>query len=598
MSNMRRSKRLVALAAGLALVAVACGDDDDSTGTTAAPATTNATATTSGSETTTAGSTASTSAGATATTSAGAAPTGETAATLTIDLNPDAVWEDGSPITWADLQCTWQAALNTPGSIVTTGYDQITSVERGKDDKQAVVSLKSVYAPYKILFSDASAPIIKKAAVKDCNDISGDFSTEMPISGRPMKLDSWSESQSVFVPNDNYWGDDKPTVGQIVMVPQTDQDTEAASIKAGQVDYISPQFGDVLGTLQGDPNIKLDPQNGFDYEGIYFQQKDGPLADPDLRAALFMSIDRQALFDQIYGPIFTAADVEGKLNNCGSIVEGKWCPPDNFQNTYDPTAAEKLLTDKGWKKGGDGFWAKDGQAAPKIRWMINTGNTRRENTQAYLIPLLQQAGFNVVADNCDAACVFQQRQPTLDYDMAMYIQTPPPDPQFLTPLYTCDQIPSEENGNKGANTTGWCNQEVSDALHKADATLDEDARKELIFTAMRGLDTDHVMLPLVTFPRTGVWRTDQVGGDITKDTKNFTNFANRYLWEDLNKDGKIVIGAEQWPECLNPVTECTNSSWMVWTISFPLLPGVWDTTPDGEFVATNLVASEPEFKVL
>ena len=31
--------------------------------------------------------------------------------------------------------------------------------------------------------------------------------------------------------------------------------------------------------------------------------------------------------------------------------------------------------------------------------MINTGNLRRENTQAYLIPLLQQAGFNVVPDN-------------------------------------------------------------------------------------------------------------------------------------------------------------------------------------------------------
>ena len=27
--------------------------------------------------------------------------------------------------------------------------------------------------------------------------------------------------------------------------------------------------------------------------------------------------------------------------------------------------------------------------------MVNTGNTRRESTQAYLIPLLAEAGFNV-----------------------------------------------------------------------------------------------------------------------------------------------------------------------------------------------------------
>ena len=26
--------------------------------------------------------------------------------TVTVDLNPDAVWQDGSPITVADLECT------------------------------------------------------------------------------------------------------------------------------------------------------------------------------------------------------------------------------------------------------------------------------------------------------------------------------------------------------------------------------------------------------------------------------------------------------------------------------------------------------------
>jgi peptide/nickel transport system substrate-binding protein len=412
-----------------------------------------------------------------------------------------------------------------------------------------------------------------------------------------MKLQSWSESQSIFVQNEKYWGSDKPTVDQIVFVPQTDQNTEIASIKAGQVDYIYPQFSDALAAVQGDPNIKLDAGTGGDYEAIYFQQHSGPLADDDFRAALSMSIDRQALFDQIYGPIFTSYGKTGQLLNCGAMVEGKWCPPDNFQNTYDPANAEKTLTDAGWAKNGDGLWAKDG-TVPTIRWMVNSGNTRRENAQAYLIPLLKQAGFNVVADNCEADCVFQQRLPSLDYEMAMYIQTAPPDPQYLTPLFTCDQIPSDENGQKGANQSGWCNEEATDALHKADATLDEAARKDLIFTALKLQDTDHVLLPLVTFLKSGVWRTDLVGGDITKDTKNFSGFANRYQWEDLNKDGKIVIGAEQWPSCLNPVTECVNSSWMVWTSVFPLLPAVWDTTSDGDSVTTNLVTGEPVVKVL
>ena len=48
--------------------------------------------------------------------------------TVTYDIADEAVWEDGSPITAADFKATWEAALNTPGSISTVGYDQIESV--------------------------------------------------------------------------------------------------------------------------------------------------------------------------------------------------------------------------------------------------------------------------------------------------------------------------------------------------------------------------------------------------------------------------------------------------------------------------------------
>ena len=71
---------------------------------------------------------------------------------VTYDIAPEAVWEDGSPITVADFKATFDASLNTPGSISTSGYDQITSVEAGTSDKQVVVTLKSVYAPWRGLF--------------------------------------------------------------------------------------------------------------------------------------------------------------------------------------------------------------------------------------------------------------------------------------------------------------------------------------------------------------------------------------------------------------------------------------------------------------
>ena len=157
---------------------------------------------------------------------------------VTYDIAEAAVWDDGSPITAADFKATWEASLNTPGSISTSGYDQITSVEAGTSDKQVVVTFSTVYAPWKGLFGG----LIKASAVENTSDVSGDFADMIPFSGRAMKLESWSPDQAVFVPNDKYWGTDKAVAKKVVMVPKADSDTEIASIKAGEVDFVYPQY--------------------------------------------------------------------------------------------------------------------------------------------------------------------------------------------------------------------------------------------------------------------------------------------------------------------------------------------------------------------
>jgi len=318
-------------------------------------------------------------------------------------------------------------------------------------------------------------------------------------------------------------------------------------------------FGGIEEAIAQD-NISSSVQFGGDYEAFYFNQKCGPFADATFREAFSKSIDRDAVFQQIYIPIAASAT----LLQCGPITPGDYCNGDEFSASYDPEGAAKLLEDAGWEKNAEGFWAKDGAEAPKIRWIINTGNTRRENTQAFLIPLLQAAGFNVVADNCDAACYFQQRLPALDYDMAMYISTAPPDPAYLTPSFAGDEIPTAANGNTGQNFQWWNNDQATKDLHEADKTIDATKRTALIQDAITQMDKDYIMLPLFQFPKSGAYRTDLVGGPVSAELTNYMAFKNMDQWVDSKGDGKIVIGAEQWPDCLNPVTDCANSSWYQW----------------------------------
>lgn len=595
MRTTKRSARFAALALGLALVAVSCGSDSGGTSETAAPTTAASTETSAAPETTAAAP--ETTAGGAETTAAG----GGAAMTLTININPDAVWDDGSPITFADFKCNVDAILNTPGSISTVGYDKISSIEQGDSDHQVIVKFSEVYAPYKNLFST----MIKASAVQDCNDVSADFADNIPFSAQPYKIDSWSLDQLVLTKNEGYYGDNPGKVDKIVMVPKADSDTEIASLVSGESDFIFPQAYAGITDALNDPSIKTTPGYGTNYEGLYFQEDQNctpdetrscAFKDADFRKAFAKSIDRNLILANIYDPIFPG----GPLLNCGLWVPtiGPWCDnsafgaADGTDGYYDAAGAEKILTDAGWAKDASGMWAKDG-TVPEIHWIINSGNTRRESTQALMIPELKNAGFNIIADNCDAACYFQQRLPALKYDMAMYINTASPDPT-VTGIMSCDAVPSEANGNQGQNSAGWCNEEASALMTQSDQTVDETARADLIHKIAGFLAEDAVMLPLYQFPNIAAWRTDQVGGPVDKDASNYQAFQNIYDWEDTNGDGQIVIGAEQWPECLNPVTECANSSWMVWTTAFKVLPSVWATTADGNYEATQLVTGEPD----
>ena len=106
-------------------------------------------------------------------------------------------------------------------------------------------------------------------------------------------------------------------------------------------------------------------------------------------------------------------------------------------------------------------------------------------------------------------------------------------------------------------------------------------------------ETDYVLLPLAQYPKSGIWRADKVAGPVGDEVVNARAFDNFSQWEDVDGDGQIVIGAEQWPACLNPVTECANSSWSMWTVVYPVLPAIWDTTAEGTFEPTELVVGEP-----
>jgi peptide/nickel transport system substrate-binding protein len=57
--------------------------------------------------------------------------------------------------------------------------------------------------------------------------------------------------------------------------------------------------------------------------------------------------------------------------------------------------------------------------------------------------------------------------------------------------------------------------------------------------------------------------------------------------------GKIVLGAEQYPECLNPVTACASATWLYWTVIQYVMPRAMQLTLDGSFTNSPLLTEAP-----
>jgi peptide/nickel transport system substrate-binding protein len=455
--------------------------------------------------------------------------------TVTYTINPDAVWDDETPITCADVEFTWQAKLNTTGTLSTVGYDKIESIAAGDEEGSCVITFTEPFAAWADLFGSSSDYVLKAEAFAS-NDIANDLATEIPFSGGPFVLESFDATgEATFVRNEAYWDEEtRALLDGFTMVAQADTDTELNALLAGEVAAIYPQPAPgIADTLGGGETVEFQFGAGTTYEGLWFTHASlldpsTELADPAVREALMFAIDREEILAEVITPNFP----ETELLNCGGWVPtvGEWCDQEDFADvSFDPARVDELLTGAGFEKGADGFYARDGQRL-SFTWQTVAGNARREAIQALVIPALAELGIEVTADNSDADTLFQVRLPQLQTEMALYAQVASPDPSVTT-IFACENIPSEENEFSGQNNTAWCNEEASELMAESDRTPDPEERLELIRQIGDLVREDAVWFPFYQLPLITAWDTSQVDGPVGEYTDSpLSGFYNIYDW--------------------------------------------------------------------
>ncbi len=206
--------------------------------------------------------------------------------TVTYHLNPAAKWTpDNTPITSADVVFSWHAQLDTTGSLTTTGYDQISSIDT-PDPQTAVVHFKETYNDWPDVMGGFSGVILEKAKFPGGTNVGKTMQTSMPFSGGPWVLTSFSKDKEVLTANTNYWDKTRiPKIKTVTFVPLTETTKEVQAIKTGQVSAIYPQPStDNVPQLQNSATLKSVFGVTTQYENVWFNNKPGkPFADKNVR---------------------------------------------------------------------------------------------------------------------------------------------------------------------------------------------------------------------------------------------------------------------------------------------------------------------------
>jgi peptide/nickel transport system substrate-binding protein len=275
--------------------------------------------------------------------------TGTNPQVVTYTINPKAVWTDGTPITWADIaaQVTATTGKDPRFQIASpNGSERVASVTRGVDDRQAVMTFARPYADWRGMFA-GNGMLLPKVSTSDPEMFNkGQLNTPGPSAGPFVISNVDRGAQRITLTRNPKWWGARPLLDSITYLVLDD----AARIPALQNNAI-----DATGLGSIDDMVRARRTKGVDirtapsatWSHLTFNGATGSiLADPALRHAVAMGIDRQTIVTVLqHGLVENPAPLNNHI-----YVAGQEGYQNNSGGTpFDPAGARRELDALGWK---------------------------------------------------------------------------------------------------------------------------------------------------------------------------------------------------------------------------------------------------------
>lgn len=341
--------------------------------------------------------------------------------TLEVELRDDVAWEDGTPVTAADVARTY-ALVADPA---------VASPRAEATRRMAADARPRVLGPHRLAFGFLEpydpalmlehaaldpVPVHRLADVDPAALRRHPLNTTAPLSKGPWRLAAWEPgTRLVLEPNPAGPADERPSLRRVVLRVLPEPATRVLALENGEVDLVENVAVDEADRLAARPDVALHRRGWRNVDVVAWNALDpvdrearaqglpagqrprdvrphALFGDPDVRRALARAIDTGALIRTLLTSRATGA-VYGRpaIGTVSPALCGAHAD-DVSPLPFDPAAARAALAAEGWTDGdGDGVLDKDG-APFRFRLLVGSANPRRARAAEMVEAQLRAVG--------------------------------------------------------------------------------------------------------------------------------------------------------------------------------------------------------------
>jgi peptide/nickel transport system substrate-binding protein len=455
--------------------------------------------------------------------------------TIVYTLNPHAVWSDGVAITAADFVYAWTQQRGDPTIDPTTvtstaGYRDISSIKGTNKGRTVTVRFRTPFADWQMLFANLlPAHVMEKSGWNPtCNSVD----PGIDLSGGPFAITSVSPQSVTLGVNPKWWGT-APNSRQITVHIAQSSAELASWMRSGFIQValpstVTPSYLTQMTSLpQAQSSVSL---SATILQLEMASDPDTPLA-PDVRFAIALSLDRQALVTQqadwalpsvqvasshIYaqgqsgyhpstsatttttspgsapaGPTTTSTT---SINQGGSV---------NFPVTPSPQQAVALMTASGFERTDGSTWHSAFGNPLTLHLVVDDGDPWAAASAPQVQAQLESAGFAVTLYSVASASQAGSVLADGFADLALLPRTSTPFLSQTLAWYTTLLGPAGQDGSQ--DWSGYASSSFNQLVTTAARQLNPNTANTDYANADTQLWADLVAVPLFTEPSTLVW---------------------------------------------------------------------------------------------